>query len=268
MMLRNSREGLGGQAPENAFEMIDERSGAVLGSCVATPEERSGLFPERPYHVRLDLSGDESVLYKLLGAALARARALCAADGRPARIYAHCAPEDQKTLAILKECGFRDDDGLVRLTARTPLKGFPAKAPTGCVVVQDALEDEREQRYFMERYEEFTGKSLSLSQLEAMIHREGFRRILTVAPTGMAGEVLVWKDGHRGVVEFFDTARRWRNLGVAGYMLKLAFEYLQSLDAWELRADVRAKAPYALHTLERVGLVQTELLERYPGIDL
>ena len=143
MMLRNSREGLGGQAPENAFEMIDERSGAVLGSCVATPEERSGLFPERPYHVRLDLSGDESVLYKLLGAALARARALCAADGRPARIYAHCAPEDQKTLAILKECGFRDDDGLVRLTARTPLKGFPAKAPTGCVVVQDALEDER-----------------------------------------------------------------------------------------------------------------------------
>ena len=77
MMLRNSREGFGGQAPENAFEMIDERSGAVLGSCVATPEERSGLFPERPYHVRLDLSGDESVLYKLLGAALARARALC-----------------------------------------------------------------------------------------------------------------------------------------------------------------------------------------------
>ena len=136
------------------------------------------------------------------------------------------------------------------------------------MVVQDALEDEREQRYFMERYEEFTGKSLSLSQLEAMIHREGFRRILTVAPTGMAGEVLVWKDGHRGVVEFFDTARRWRNLGVAGYMLKLAFEYLQSLDAWELRADVRAKAPYALHTLERAGLVQTELLERYPGIDL
>ena len=45
-------------------------------------------------------------------------------------------------------------------------------------------------------------------------------------------------------------------------MLKLAFEYLQSLDAWELRADVRAKAPYALHTLERAGLVQTELLER------
>ena len=70
------------------------------------------------------------------------------------------------------------------------------------------------------------------------------------------------------MVEFFDTARRWRNLGVAGYMLKLAFEYLQSLDAWELRADVRAKAPYALHTLERAGLVQTELLERYPGIDL
>lgn len=267
MILRNQKGKYDGIVSENAFEAVDPRSGEVYGTCTVTEERVPLLFPDRPYHVRLDINGADEALDMLLGAAFARARALCMAQPEPARIYASCAPDDDEMLARLRNYGFRDNDGLMRMRCKMTYNEAP-KPPMGCVIVQDSLEDAREQRYFLERYNGLSVESRDARWLAGLAARRGFRRILTVAPTGMAGEVVVWMDGETGVIEFFDTARRWRNAGVAGCMLSLACGYLIENGAREAVADVRAKVPHARRTLEKAGFEPDTLLRRYPGLDI
>lgn len=267
MILRNPREGSQGYGPEDIFEAVEPRSGAVIGRCCVAEEIRPLMFPDRPYQIRLDIEGDEDTLDTLLGAALARARIKCMAQKEPARIYASCDPADEVLLNTLRQYGFRDNDGLMRMRVRLP-RYIDAKLPMGCVVVQDKLEDAQEQRYFLERYNELYGVDMDMSWLNSLIKREGFTRILTVAATGMAGEVLVWKEEDCGVVEFFNTARRWRNMGVASYMLALACKHLYENGCREAVSDVRARMPIARHVLEKSGFAPDELIMRYPGIDI
>lgn len=267
MILRNPREGSQGNAPENIFEAVEPRSGDIVGCCTVTEEFRPLMFPDRPYQVRLDMRGGEETLDRLLGASLARARVLCAAHKEKARIYASCDPADTALLDTLRQYGFRDNDGLMRMRVYLP-RYIEAKQPMGCVVVRDKLEDSQEQRYFLERYNELYGVDMDMAWLSSLTKRSGFCRILTVAPTGMAGEVLVWQENGCGVVEFFDTARRWRDMGVASYMLSLACEYLFENGCREAVCDVRARMTVARHVLEKSGFQPDELIARYPGIDL
>lgn len=267
MILRNPREGIQGAAPENIFEAVEPRSGSVLGRCIVTEEVRPLMFPDRPYQVRLDIDGSDETLDTLLGASIARARALCTAQKEAARIYAGCDPEDAQLLDTLRQYGFRDNDGLMRMRAKLP--GYiDARQPMGCVVVHDRLEDAQEQRYFLERYNELYGADMDLAWLNSLAKKDGFCRILTVAPTGMAGEVLVWREGSCGVIEFFNTARRWRNMGVAGCMLALACRYMREKGCTEAVCDVRARMPIARHVLENAGFSPDSLIMRYPGIDV
>ena len=267
MILRNPREGMHGISPENIFEAVEPRSGSVVGRCVVSEEVRPLMFPERPYQVRLDFEGEDETLDTLLGASLARARALCSAQKESARIYAGCDPEDAELLDTLRQYGFRDNDGLMRMRVRLP-RYIDAKQPMGCVVVHDRLEDAQEQRYFLERYNELYGADMDMAWLNSLTKRDGFCRILTVAPTGMAGEVLVWQDNGCGVIEFFNTARRWRGMGVASYMMALACRFLNEKGCREAVSDVRARMPIARHVLEKSGFQPDRLIMRYPGIDV
>ena len=62
MILRNPREGSQGYAPEDIFEAVEPRSGAVIGRCCVAEEIRPLMFPDRPYQIRLDIEGDEDTL--------------------------------------------------------------------------------------------------------------------------------------------------------------------------------------------------------------
>ena len=104
--------------------------------------------------------------------------------------------------------------------------------------------------------------------LKEYIDRRDFVRILTVAPTGMAGEVLVWREGYSGVIGFIQTAKRWRRLGVASYMLALACDRFEQQNLYCAEANIRARFPHMLKLMGRVGFEQSELLMRYPGIDI
>lgn len=267
MMLRNPREEYRGQAPENVFLAVDERSGEKMGACVITEEDNPSMYPQRPHQVRLDIEGSRDTLDSLMGAALARARALCAQSGKPSRIYAVCGAEDETLLGDLREYGFRDNDGIVRMRAVLPVRST-FKAPTGCVVVRDRLEDAQEQRFFLERYNELFNTDHDLKWLTDFMQRENFLRTLTVAPTGMAGEIVTWNDAGEGVVGFIQTARRWRHMGVAKYMISLGCESISALGITGIRADIRARMPYMLKTMEKAGFYQDSLVIRYPGIDL
>lgn len=267
MMLRNPREGMNGVPPENVFQAVDERTGAILGACVITSEMKPALYPDRPHQVRLAFEDGKDVIDPLLGAAMARAREMCRAQEAPGRIYVCCAPDDEDLLRLLKPYGFRDNDGIVRMRKNLPVRNA-ARPPAGCVVVKDELEDPQERKYFLERYNELLGVEHDGQWLREFTDAADFTRILTVAPTGMAGEVVLWRADGCGEIGFLQTARRWRRMGVANYMLGLACDEISALGLRIARADIRVRIPHILSTMEKAGFYQETLVIRYPGIDV
>ena len=268
MILRNPREPLFGEPVENGFEAIDEKTGERLGCCVVHPEPNPVLFPARPNNFRLEFAGEFSAFGKTLGAAMALSRVLAARAGKPARIYAACPPEDDLLLAALEQYGFEDNDGLVRM--ELDFERIPeTRMPAGCVLVEDELGDPEERRFFLDRYNQLFQSNRDFAWLDAYTAAEAFRRILCVAPTGLAGELTCWReDGGVGRIGYIHTARRWRNMGVARHLLRLAGEYFEDAGIRVVVADVRARIPLLLHTLESAGFCQTSLLMRYPGEDV
>ena len=267
MILRNPREPLFGEPVENGFEAIDEKTGEQLGCCVVHPEPNPVLFPMRPNNFRLEFDGEFLAFGKTLGAAMALARSLVAAEGKPSRIYAECQPNDELFLSALSEYGFHDNDGLVRMCQDG--KALPATSmPTGCVIVEDDLSDPMERKFFLERYNQLFQIERDHDWLAQCSQRDGFGRILMVASTGLAGELVCWLEDGVGKIGFIHTTKRWRNMGIARHLLTLACEKLWDEGAQIVEADVRARIPLLLRTLESAGFKQTNLLMRYPGVDI
>lgn len=266
MMLRHAREPVDGQPVENTFIAIDEASGSQVCACTIYCDDNPALFPARPIQVRLQLDGAEYP-DALLGAAVARARALCADSGKFARLYTRCDPDDNAMLEALGPMGFKDNDGLVKMRLNLPCDA-DYRLPTGCVVVKDDLSDPMEQKFFLERYNELYNTSHDFEWLRSFIDRPGFMRILTVTPTGMAGEILIWQEDYTGVIGYIQTAKRWRRMGVGSCMLGLACEQFEKNRLFVAEANVRVRIPHILRTMEKMGFKQAELLMRYPGLDI
>lgn len=266
MILRHEKEPVDGQPIENTFCAIDERSGERLGSAVIYTDYNPMLYSARPLQVRIQLD-DARVPDALLGAAVARAREICASSGELCRIFIHCAPENTALMERLEPFGFEDNDGLVRMRLCLPAQ-HEFKAPAGCAVVYDTLNDPLERKYFLERYNALYNVERDLVWLSRFIDRPDFLRILTASPTGMAGEVLIWREGEYGVIGYIQTSKRWRRLGVASYMLSLACEAFEQQDLRYAEANIRVRYPHVLKLMTGVGFTQSELLMRYPGIDV
>ena len=266
MILRHEREPVDAQPVENTFVAIDERSGEVLGASVIYVSYNPALFPLRPLQVRIQFDASP-VPDALLGASVARAREICTQSGELSRIYVHCAPDDDALMEQLAPFGFQDNDALIRMRLALPAD-LDFKAPAGCAVVYDDLSDPLERKYFLERYNELFNVQHDLTWLSEFIDRQDFTRILTVASTGMAGEILIWREGSSGIIGFIQTAKRWRKLGVASYMLSLACEAFeqQRLDCAEI--NLRARYRHMVRLMARAGFSRTALLMRYPGIDI
>ncbi|MBR1560402.1 MAG: hypothetical protein IJ646_09215 [Clostridia bacterium] len=266
MMLRHAKAPVDGQPIENTFVAVDDVTGSQLSACTIYSDDNPALFPARPMQVRLHLEG-EPLPDELLGASIARARAICAQSGKFSRIYTRCDPDDEATLEALRPMGFKDNDGLVKLQAKLPCDA-DYRLPAGCVVVRDDLSDPMEQKFFLERYNELYNTAHDFEWLRTFINRPGFMRILTVSPTGMAGEILIWQEGYTGIVGYIQTAKRWRRMGVGCCMLGLACEEFEKARLFVAEASVRVRIPHVLRMMEKMGFKQTELLMRYPGIDI
>lgn len=266
MMLRHAREPVDGQPIENTFIAIDERTGDQLGACTIFCDDNPNLYPGRPYQVRLQLDGP-AIPDSLLGASVARARELCAASGKFCRMYTRCAPDDDPLLESLLQLGFKDNDGLVKMQLRLPTM-HDYRLPAGCTVVKDDLKDPLEQKYFLERYNQLYNTDHNFSWLQSYIDRDSFMRILAVSATGMAGEILLWRERHCGVIGYMQTAKRWRRLGVGTCLAGLACEEFSKMHLYSAEANVRARIPHVLKMMEKLGFQQSELLMRYPGVDV
>ena len=265
-MLRNPNKPVDGQPIENSIVCYDAATGRTTGQCTIYTDDNPALFPARPFQVRMQLDS-ESYPDELLGASVARARAICADSGKFARLYTRCEPDDTALLDALAPMGFKDNDGLVRMQIKLPCDA-DYRLPTGCVVVKDDLSDPMEQKFFLERYNELYNTGHDFEWLRSFIDRKGFKRILTVSPTGMAGEILIWQEEYAGVIGYIQTAKRWRRMGVGSCMLGLACEEFEKAGLFVAEANVRARIPHVLRMMEKMGFKQSELLMRYPGLDI
>jgi RimJ/RimL family protein N-acetyltransferase len=266
MYLQNPKFPIDGQPVENSFIAVDQITGKQVGSCTLYTDENPAMFPARPFQVRMQLD-DGALQDQLLGAAVARAKAICAQSGKFSRLYTRCDPDDDAVLEALKPMGFKDNDGLVRMRLNLPCEA-DYQLPPSCVVVRDDLSDAMEQKYFLERYNELYNTEHDFDWLRSFIDRKGFMRILVVSPTGMVGEILIWQEDYCGVIGYIQTARRWRQMGVGCCLLGLACEEFEKLRIAVVEASVRVRIPHILRTMEKMGFKQAELLMRYPGVDI
>ena len=138
----------------------------------------------------------------------------------------------------------------------------------GCVLVRDLLDDPMEQKFFLERYNRQFAEENDTEWLKKLINTEGFERILIVSPTGMAAESLITEENGVGSVIWLYTSKKWRGRGVAGIALDIACNEFNMHGIHMANMDVQAKLPHLISILERVGFAQSELLCRYPGMDI
>lgn len=266
MILRHAREPMEGLIAENTFEAIDERSGVTLCSCGIYEQENAELFPNRPVRIYLDIQGNPAP-DALLGAAVARAKEIARQYNVPCRIFTQVDPSDADLLTSLSALGFKDSDGLVCMRRELSAKN-EIELPIGCVAVKDDLDDPIEQKYFLERYNQLYNEECDFEWLGDFRSREDFQRILIVAPTGMAGEAVIWKENGAGKIGWLYTSRKWRKLGVAHCLLDLACTEFAEDRLRCAEAEVQVRIPGMLHVMESACFRQAELILRYPGIDI
>ena len=266
MILKHMREPVNGLRADDTFEALDERTGKTLGTCAIYAKPCPELFPARPIRVYIDIS-EHIAPDALLGAAVARAKEIAALSGAAARVFAQVEPEDADRMASLAALGFRDSDGLVRMRRELPASA-PGELPYGCVLVRDELDDPIEQKYFLERYNKLYSESRSFEWLQEFRAKEGFGRILIVSQTGMAGEILHWKENGAGVIGWLHVAKKWRRKGISQRLIELACADMYDGYMSRAEAEIQARVPYILRTMEKAGFRQSELICRYPGIDI
>lgn len=266
MILRHMREPVEGLPTENTFEAVDERSGNAACTCCIFAHENPELFPTRPLRIYLDIQGD-SVPDSLLGAAVARAKEIALQSALPSRIFAQVEPHNSSMMASLAALGLKDNDGLVCMQ-RTLSDEFEAELPLSCVLVQDDLDDPIEQKYFLERYNQLFNENCDFEWLQDFRNRRGFSRILLVAPAGMAGEAIIWQNHDRGCIAHLFVSKKWRKHGVSKCLLQLACAEFKKRKLSYAQAEIQARIPAMLHIMEGAGFRQTELIMRYPGIDM
>ena len=170
-------------------------------------------------------------------------------------------------METLSAFGFRDSDGLV-CVRRALAAGEPTPPPLGSVVVTDDLEDPIEQGYFLERVNLLYNEEYGSEWLAEFMQHDCLRRILIVSPMGMQGEIVTWEEDGAGVISWLQVAKKWRGKGIARCLIEQACAQFADRKLRFAQAEVQARIPNLLHVLEHCGFRQSELMQRYPGMDM
>lgn len=238
----------------------------IAGVCTVSPRDMSALFPDAPRQYVISASGEARALHVLYGAAVARARLLANNCGEPARVYADVRVGDEEALSVLHALGFQDGDGVTRMYRRVTNQINIARMPVGCTIVRDFLGDPLERRYFLERYNAYYGLNNDDDWLDEITAQSDFARILMVSPNELCGELLVWTEDKMGVIGIVQTARKWRRMGVASYLIEDARLYFASLKLEYSQFDVWVKAPGAMNLARRAGYSGGDPIRLYPEL--
>ena len=267
MIIRTAPKPVDEQAVENCFVAVDELENP-LGSLSLTPRVNDTLMPDRPLEFLLRVHGKSVAAHALLGAGLSRGMLLAQEDGRSARIYAECGPEEGEKLQVLQDLGFVCDDALVRMRRMVVDGPNIARLPEGLVLVEDQLQDDAERRFVLEREEKLFLREHAEDWLMKLEKMSGFTRLLLAGRTGLAGELLLYETGRTGVIMQVYTAPSWRRMGVALHLMECARQRFAQDRMEEALLDVRLRNRAAYALCSAAGFRQSETLRRLPGIDM
>ncbi|MEA4897623.1 hypothetical protein ACH6CV_00415 [Bacillota bacterium Meth-B3] len=268
MIIRHGAEELYGQSVQNTFVAYDDLE-EELGQAVVIESHLAVLCAGRPHHLMIRTQCESEARDALIGAATARALQLARMEpGLAARVYTECEPDDENRMRALEALGYRDDDGLVRMRKHLSRGPIVKPLPAGCTIVRDYLIDEDESRFFIERYNLTFARTRDLNWLKSLKALPNFARLLVVANTGLAGELLTWSDGDAGVVGIICVAPAWQRKGAASYLLELSRLYWLDKGLREAYFDVWTRLTGAVRLAATSGFRPEKMLMRYPGIDV
>lgn len=250
---------------ENKYAAYDEDFNRV-GTCTVRRRELSRIFPDRPVQYEIIVNCNEESRYLLWGAAVTRARMLAESQRMPSRVYTCLSPENSEERQILTDLGFTETDMIIRTVKPVTDEQVNLPIPYGCTIVRDYLTNENEIRKCLTRYNECFGTNESRSWLIGLSEKPDFARILMVSPDELCGELMVWRSGKNGVIGIIQTARKWREKGVAGYLIEDARKYFATMDLENILFDVWLASPGCKELARSSGFKKGSIIELRPEI--
>lgn len=267
MKIRAATKPVDEQALENSFVAVDDLE-TPMGTLSVAPRMNEELMPERPFEVKLSVHGKAAAADALLGAGLSRGLFLAQQAGVPARIYAQCQPSETQKLELLLGLGFENDDALARMRRKVVGGRNIARLGEDMAYIEDRLDDETERAFFLEREEKLFKRENAEERLARMEKLNGFRRLLAVGRDGLAGELLLYETGTTGVVAQVYAVPAYRRRHVAMFLLEQARLCFYQDRIQEAIADVRLRMRGAVALFASAGYRQSEIVCRYPGVDV
>ena len=256
-----------------AFAAMDDM-GRKLGQATVRARMNDQQMPDRPFEVTIQVSGHNEARPQLVAAATVSAMVLIRAQDPPvpSRVLSECGPKNGVFLELLGSIGYKNDDALLRF-ARGDLQGpSTAHPPQGTLLIRDALDDETEERFFLERLERIHGVDEGKKWLIEKRKKPHFQRFLLASGEGLAGELVCWAEADAntptGVVGLVYTAPDWRMRGVGSCLMEAARVHFASKGLDAMIADTRKRNLAAVRLLYSAGYRPKDTLMLLPGIDL
>ncbi len=248
---------------DNKFIAVDS-AGKRVGTGSVSRRFMPRIFPDCPVQIVISVSCQPECRDLLYGAAVTRARMLAKLEEAPCRVYAEVDAGAKEELDILRALGFTLRDGITRMQRFVTDERITMRVPRDCTIVRDFLEREDEMQSCLKRYNECFGLKRDRAWLEGIASQTDFARILMVSPEEMCGELMVWSRGSSGVIGIIQTARSWRQQGVASYLLEDARMYFAHLGLRQAFFDVWTASPGCLALARKCGYKNGEALMLYP----
>ena len=255
------------------FAAMDDM-GRRLGRATVTARMNEQQMPDRPFEVTIAVSGQNEARPQLVAAATVSAMVLVRAQQPPvpSRVLTRCGPRNGVLLQLLQSIGYKNDDELTRFSRSDLQGGSTAHPPQGTLLIRDALDDEAEKRFFLQRLERLHGVDDAEAWLSERRKRPGFQRFLLAGGEGLAGELVCWAEegpsGLHGVIGLVYTVPDWRKRGVAGCLMEAARVHFAGARLNDVTADVRKRNTAAVRLLYSAGYRPAQTLALMPGINL
>ncbi len=260
---------LPGVPRENAFHALDE-SGMRCGNAAVVEYINHTIFPERPLNYYVSLNAfHERAFDILLGAALARAMQLRARrPDLPARIYAPCKPNDPQLLRAYTECGFQNDDAVIRMRRVLTDGDRGVNPPVGCAIAPIVLEDQADCDGLLDRVNAYSVAARSQDWLVRLQDEQIFAVYGVWQDDLVLGEMVLTAYGAEGRIEMIYTRPEYRRRGVATALIAYAGQLLLRNGIRSLTGEVWRRNLPTMSLFETLRFESVSPVILYPGINL
>lgn len=254
---------------ENSFLVTDE-FGMKSGSAAVIEFTNHTLLPDRPLNYYLSISAEDSrSFHMLMGAAFARTLLLRRQNtGLAARLYAPCRPQDQQLLAEFLDCGFENDDAVVRKRLIVSDGDRLPHPPVGTQVAPVLLETQEDYDALLRRVNAYTITAYNYNWIARMQAEQHFSAWGVWQEDRLLGEMVMTGNGMEGTVEMLYARPEYRRRGVASALVGQAAEVIAQNGMHSLTAEVWQRNEPATYLFDKLGFETLQPVRLFPGINL